>query len=216
MQSKKHLVFALSICALLLGACSLPASASPTPDPLYIESIVQTRIAAIPTNTQPPTVTPTLIAATPTVTPLTFLATPTLTLFYQPTVTSTPSLTECPLIITVKDTKAGDMLHILRCEDKLEYDLPPLAKGIYAVGPNLKFIVYVTNNGFVYASKIGNPYIALVANLVRERSFTAINKRVPPKFAISFFGEEPHYKLVLSEKKYGQKFTYFLPINITE
>ena len=215
MQVKRNLVFITLISALLLGACSLPAKdeATPTIDPQYIESVVQTRIAAMPTNTQPPTPIP---MATSTVTPLSFVATPTLTLFYQPTITSTPSLTECPIIITATDTKAGDVIHVQRCEDNLEYDLPPLATGIYAVGPNLKFLVYVTNNGMVYISKIGEPYLVLVVNLKREGKYKAINKRVPPVFSISFSGKEPQYKIVILEKKFWQRYSYDLPVNLTE
>lgn len=214
MQNQRLLILGLSTCVLLLGACNLvPPNATSTPDPARIEALVQTRIASMPTETQLPTPV-SAPTATPTITAP--LPTPTLTLFYQASATPTPSLTECPLIVALKDTPKGDLLHIRRCEDNLEYDLGPFAKGVYAAGPNYKFIVYVTDTGYVYASKVGNPYLALVVNLVRERKFVAINKGALPEFTISFEGEEPRYKLALYEDKYKQKFRYDLPLGITQ
>jgi hypothetical protein len=213
MQFKKHLLFPLIIGALLLGACNMPMEAPVTPtSTLPVEMIVQTRVAAIPTNTQ----FPTPIMPTATVTPLVFPPTPTLTLFYDSTVTATLSLVDCPLIITKTDTKEGDMLHILRCEDKMEYDIGPFAKGIYAIGPNQKFIVYVTDNGYVFVGSIGNRNMVRAANLVREKKFTAINRRVRPQFVISFWGEEPHYQLVLTEKRFDERGMYMLPVLLLE
>jgi hypothetical protein len=141
---------------------------------------------------------------------------PTPTLFFAPTATPTPQWLACPgIVITVTDTKKGDMLHILRCEDGLEYDLGPLAKGVYAVGPNDKFLVYVTIDGFVYAAKIGNQLMNNLYDLRYEHIFTVFNKKVSPDFKISFAGEEPLYKLVLLERNYYQKRVYELPSWIT-
>jgi len=119
-------------------------------------------------------------------------------------------------VITLTDTKKGDMLHILRCEDGLEYDLGPLAKGVYAVGPNDKFLVYVTIDGFIYAARIGDLYLKNLFNLGREHEFTVFNKRVTPDFKISFAGEGPIYRLVLVERNYDQKRVYELPVSITQ
>jgi hypothetical protein len=140
---------------------------------------------------------------------------PTVTLFFAPTATATQQWLTCPgIVITLTDTRKGDMLHIRRCEDGLEYDLGPLAKGVYAVGPNDKFLVYVTLSGFVYASRIGEPIFNNLYNLGREHIFTVFNKRVTPDFKISFTGEYPVYKLVLIEKNYNQKRIYDLPSTI--
>jgi len=108
------------------------------------------------------------------------------------------------------------MLHVLRCEDGLEYDLGPLAKGFYAVGPNDKFLVYVTIDGFVYASRIGDSYMYNLYDLAYEHIFTAFNKRITPDFDLSFVGERPNYKLILLEKNYDQKRVYDLPSRITK
>jgi len=132
------------------------------------------------------------------------------------TATPTQQWSACPgIVVTLTDTDAGDMLHILRCEDGLEYDLGPLAKGVYAVGPNDKFLVYVTIDGFVHASKIGDPYLYRLYDLAREHIFTVFNKSVAPDFKISFVGETPYFKLILLEKNYDQKRVYELPAALT-
>ncbi len=221
MQSKRYLILLFAIGFFVLGACNLPA-ASATPDSGALQMILTEAAASAPAPSAAPTVT--AIQPTPTVTlfyeSTATLAivqrTPTLTLFYAPSPTATPSWMDCPLIITKTDTDKGDMLHILRCEDKLEYDLGPFAKGVYAAGPNNQFIVYVANSGMVYAAKMGDQVLSVIVNLAKERFFTAVNKNALPKFEISFIGEAPNYKLVLIEKKYKQQKIYNLPMRVTK
>jgi hypothetical protein len=172
-----------------------------------IETSVSLSVTAISASLPTQTLTPMPSA--------TFTPSPTPTLFFAPTATTTSQWLACPgIVVTVSDTKKGDMLHILRCEDGFEYDLGPLAQGVYAVGPNDKFLVYVTISGFVYASKIGDPYLYILYDLGREHIFTVFNKKVSPDFKISFV-EAPTYKLVLLEKNYDQKRVYDLPTWIT-
>jgi hypothetical protein len=177
----------------------------------------QTTIAPANTFAPVPSLTSTPIV-TPTVSPsATIPPSPTLTLFYNPTATTTPSWSACPgIVIAQTDTTKGDMLHILRCEDNLKYDLGPLAKGTYAVGPNNKFIVYIAFDGRIFAAKIGERQLRFVFDLAAEKIFTIINKKLKPSFSISFVGEEPHYQLVLIERKYDQKRVYDLPVQIME
>ncbi len=212
MRIKKNflLVFITTI-VLLLNACNLGVS---KPDPNFpsslssIETSVMLTVTAMSASLPTSTLTP-----TPSITPM---PSPTTTLFFAPTVTSTQQWSACPgIVITLTDTKKGDMLHILRCEDGLEYDLGPLAKGVYAVGPNDKFLVYVSIDGFIYASRIGDLYQYTLYNLGREHEFTVFNKRVTPDFKISFAGEAPIYRLILLEKNYAQKRVYELPSQIT-
>jgi hypothetical protein len=121
----------------------------------------------------------------------------------------------CPgIVVSVIDTDAGDMLHVLRCDDGWEHDFGPLAKGRYAVGPNDKFIVYVSFTGLIYGAKIGEPYLYPLFNLKKEQIFTALNIGVEPDFKISFVGEAPTYKLILLETKYDQKRAYDLKSKI--
>ncbi len=199
--------------SLSLGGCGF-SSATPTPDVAYIEALVQTSIASMPTFAPSPTPPPAEVP--PTATATASLPTPTLTLIFQPSPTATPSLTECPLIVTLTDTKAGDLLHVRRCEDNLEYDLGPLAKGVYAAGPNYKFIVYVANNGYLYAARVGEDHLSLLKDLVKERNYTAVNRGVPPRFVISFRGEAPYYKIILYEGRFAQKYEYSVPAWMAE
>jgi hypothetical protein len=214
MRVKKNIfgLFFIIAAMFLLNACNLPfANPNPnlTPNIPSIETAVMLTVTAFYASV--PTSTPTPMPSA-TVTP-----SPTLTLFVVvPTLTPTQQWLACPgIVVKATDTKKGDMLHILRCEDGFEYDLGPLAKGVYAVGPNDKFLVYVTVDGFVYASRIGDPYMYNLYDLKNEHIFSVFNKKVSPDFKISIAGESPLFKLVLLERHYSQKRVYELPSGIT-
>ena len=212
MRIKKYsfpLLF-IVIAMSLLHACSIGA-AKPVSNLSPIHSI---ETAAILTVSAMPVISPTLVlTSTPSIT---HTPSPTTTLFFASTATSTPQWLACPgIVITQTNTRKGDMLHILRCEDGLEYDLGPLAKGVYAVGPEDKFLVYITVDGIIYAAKIGDLTLNKLYDLGREHIFTVFNKRVTPDFKISFTGEAPTYKLILVERNYNQKRVYDLPSRIT-
>ena len=208
MQFNRRFIFHFLLLTLIfVTACNIGV-ASPEATQL---AVVEDSTPTLPPSSPEPTSTATLI---PTVVP-TF----TVTLFYDiaPTITPTPQWTGCPgIVIQTEDTKKGDILHILRCEDKLEYQLGPLAKGFFAVGPNDKFLVYVSVDGIVYAARIGDRYLNPLYNLGREHEFTVFNKRVAPNFVISFSGDGPIYRLILLEKNYDQKRMYELPVGITQ
>ena len=195
-----YVLFFIIAGVFLLSACNLP-----TPTPLVSE------VPVIPTDTaMPPTAT---LTFTPQVT---LIPTPTVTLFFAPTVTPTQQWSVCPgIVVNPIDTDAGDMLHILRCEDGLEYDLGPLANGAYAVGPNDKFLVYISFDGIIYITRIGEQYLKPVFNLRREKIFTVFIIGDDPDFEISFVGDPSKYKLILLEKKYYQKRDYALPVDFT-
>ncbi|HMX18294.1 MAG TPA: hypothetical protein PKC52_03445 [Anaerolineales bacterium] len=206
-KSSLFLVFALAVLTLPT-ACNLGV-VQPEASPLPV-AIVETPTFVIPPPVEP-TATPTLI---PTIVP-----TATVTLFHSsiPTLTPTSQWTGCPgIVVKVDDTKKGDILNILRCDDGLEYQLGPLAKGVYAVGPNNNFLIYVSFDGIVYAARIGDRYLNPLYNLGREHIFTVFNKKVAPDFQLSFTGEGPIYRLVILEKNYDQKRMYELPIGLTE
>lgn len=192
----------------MLQACNLKISwqdeATPVP---AVPATLQ-----IPLQTQTP-FSPQLPTATPAVT---VLPTPTLTLMFAPTPTATQQWTTCPgIVISQKDTDAGQIIHILRCQDGFEYDLDPLAKGTYAVGPNDKFLIYITHDGMVYGLRIGETRLVPLYNLKKEKIFSMINKGAEPDFLLSFSDGVPTYKLVITERFYGQKRMYDLPANLT-
>jgi hypothetical protein len=214
MRVKKNIfvLFFITAAMFLLNACNLPA-ANPnpnlTPNIPSIETSVMLTVTAFYASVPTSTLTPTPSA--------TFTPSPTTTLFViVPTLTPTQQWLACPgIVVSVTDTKKGDILHILRCEDGFEYDLGPLAKGVYAIGPNDKFLVYVTIDGFIYGARIGDPYMYNLYDLTNEHIFSAFNKKVTPDFKISFAGESPLFKLVLLERNYDQKRVYDLPSGIT-
>jgi hypothetical protein len=206
MRVKKNIfvLFFIVAAIFLLNACNLPIAnpnSNLTPNIPSIETAVMLTVTAFYASV--PTSTPTPMPSA-TVTP-----SPTLTLFVVvPTLTPTQQWLACPgIVVSVTDTKKG--------EDGLEYDLGPLAKGVYAVGPNDNFLVYVTIDGFVYASRIGDRYLYNLYDLTNEHIFSAFNKKVSPDFQISFAGESPLLKLVLLERNYDQKRVYDLPSGIT-
>ena len=213
MQLKNHYlsVFFIIMGMFQLNACIFGISKDET----NMSPTLTNELPVIPTNTVTPAPSPTFtLTSTPLVT---LLPSPTVTLIFAPTFTPTPQWSACPgIVITKTDTNKGDMLHILRCEDGLEYDLGPLAKGVYAVGPNEEFLVYVTSSGFIYAARIGDRYLNKLYDLGREHIYSVFNKKVAPDFKISFVGEEPFYRLVLLEKRYDQKRVYELPLRITQ
>jgi hypothetical protein len=212
MQVKNYFLLFIIVVILLLNACNLGVpkpdlNLSPVLSSIETSAVLTvTAMAAIsstPTQTLMPSSTPMPSATT--------------TLMFAPTATSTQQWLACPgIVITLTDTKKGDVLHILRCEDGFKYDLGPIAKGFYAVGPNDKFLVYVTLSGLVYAARIGDPLLDNLYDLGREHIFTVFNKRVTPDFEISFAGDAPIYRLVLVEKNYNQKRVYNLPPRITQ
>jgi hypothetical protein len=200
--------FFILITLFLLQACNLAVS-----NPGGVSPAVLSQTPPSNTPTPFPSLTSTVTSA-PTVTPQ---PTITLTLFYDPTVTPTRQWSVCPgIVVTQTDTDKGEMLHILRCEDNLEYDLGPLAKGTFAVGPNEKFLIYITVDGMVYGSRIGENALIALYNLKREKIFTVFNLRLTPNFVISFIDNDPLYKLVLVEKNYNQKRPYELPLRLTQ
>ena len=213
MRFKKQFIslFLVVMLISLLNACSirLVNPNSNLPPTLPIETSAMLTVTAMSVSSPTSTMTPAPL--------VTFMPTPTVTLFYDSTVTPTPKWSTCPgFVITAEDTKAGDILHVHRCEDKMEYNLGPIARGFYAVGPNNKFLVYVTYSGIVYAARIGDQQLNKLYDLGREHIFTVFNKRVTPDFEITFAGELPIYTLVLIEKNYNQKRVYELPTWITQ
>jgi hypothetical protein len=146
---------------------------------------------------------------TSTITP-TFTPAPTSTFLFPPTPTSTKiPWTSCPgIVVTMEDTSDGDFLHVLRCEDGLEYKVGPLSKGVYAVSPNDQYLVYADINGILYAARIGSPALTIIRKTQHE--FFVFSKKVDPIFEFTFSGEPP-YVLELYEKRYEQNMPIDMP-----
>ena len=151
-----------------------------------------------PTETMTPTITPT------------FTVSPTSTSFFPPTATPTKiPWSSCPgIVVTVADTEEGDMIHILRCSDSLEYDIGPLPKGYFAVSPDEKYFVYGSISGVLYAARIGTPTLTVIKKVNKE--FYTFGRQVNPIFVFTFTGESP-YVLEVYESRFGQNMPIRMP-----
>ena len=126
--------------------------------------------------------------------------------------TDTPAAPGSPCVdvtITVKDTSKGDYLEV--CADGKEYEVGPLEKGAYAIGPNKKFFVYVTNSGTAYTARIGDTRLTLLGDV---KKFTIIKQGKIPSFDFKFFGDHP-YTVQIFELLYSQNEVFSIPRRIS-
>lgn len=125
---------------------------------------------------------------------------------------STPPLSAENITIILQDTKEGDFLIVSGGSVNYSYRLGPLAKGAYALGPNQKFIAYITNDGEIFAARIGNLNFIRVGDL--KKRLMAVIKRVEPIYVLSFH-EAAAYTLIIYERIFDEKDSIVLPRAIT-
>jgi hypothetical protein len=106
-------------------------------------------------------------------------------------------------------TSKGIVLTVNGGIENYNYSLGPLAKGVYALGPNRNFLVYVTNNGMVYLNKLGESNFQKVEDA--RRAFKALNKQVDPYFELSFHDTGFVYILFIYEGRFGEALQVILP-----
>jgi len=96
---------------------------------------------------------------------------------------------ECmELTVTLLDTPKGDYYQI--CAEYTEYyEVGPLEKGSYAIGPNKKFFVYISNSGLVYAHRIGTTGMKQIGD-ISSLAIIAMNKN--PDLDFQFNGDHPY------------------------
>ena len=111
--------------------------------------------------------------------------------------------------LSIKYTPKGGMLMIHTKTQN--YELGPLAKGSFAIGPNRKFFVYGTNNGIVYAARFGQPTLTTIGNV---KNFIILRKGGEIRPSFLFFGDNP-YTLRVTDMVTGQEQTFPLPRNLT-
>jgi hypothetical protein len=191
---------------LSLASCDLPFRLeieTATKTPTYQNSVV-----AEPTQiiSSPIIETPMLIVTnTANVT-----LTPQVTGSYTPTPSTTSSAS--PVTITMEDTPQGNYLVVKRTTDHLEYKLGPIADGVFAIGPNNEFFVYCTDDGQVYAAKIGVKILSPIGDV---KYFTAIRRDTKPSFSIVIFFNNNFYRANVQEKLFNQNEIILIPKNIT-
>jgi len=126
--------------------------------------------------------------------------------------TSTPSSTQVPtsgVSITINDTPKGEFLQITAMGNA--YEIGPLEKGAYAIGPNSKFLVYCTNSGIVYAARIGDTNLTKIGSV---KDLSAIVQGEAPQVDFQFFGDNP-YTVQIHDSLFNQNETLSIPSYIT-
>ena len=111
--------------------------------------------------------------------------------------------------ITVRRTSKGE--YLLVCAGEESYDVGPLERGAFAVGPNEKFFVYCSYSGKVYASRIGTTSLVLIGDV---SDFTIIAQNEAPNLEFEFTGNHP-YSLKIHEQIMNQDQTLSIPRTIT-
>ena len=85
----------------------------------------------------------------------------------------------------------------------------PVAKGAHAVGPNGRFLIYVSDSGGVFILHFGSPQFVQIANF--KRKLISAQMRVEPQFEISFAQAEFALYLIIREQRFAQYFQLVLP-----
>jgi hypothetical protein len=123
--------------------------------------------------------------------------------------TETSSDCSNSVVLTAKDTSKGEYLEV--CSNDQSYEIGPLAKGAFAVGPNNKFFIYCANNGLVYGVRVGDTKLQLIGDV---KDFSAILRDDIPIFQIEFTGSDP-YKVTIREIGYKQNKTFSVPRSVS-
>lgn len=189
------IVGALMVLLIEPGCRTLPAGGPM--QPVLVSSVLPSAQVVIPLTPIAPTPTSDAALATPT---------PSATQVIAPIGTDSPASS----ITVLEDHQpAGMFLTILGPGLPDGYRVGPLAKGAYAVGPNARFLVYVSNTGGVYVLRFGSPHFIVLANL--KRALVAPHRDDEPAFQISFSDAGFAMFLVIDEYNYGQRFVFTLP-----
>lgn len=124
----------------------------------------------------------------------------------------TAAATSLPAEVTITQTRESKGEYLLIIGGGYNYKLGPYAEGLYAIGPNKRFLVYVTDNAEVYAGKFGTTTLVKLAKLTIEFPGTLEES---PLFNLSFHDNGYSYTLVIREKKYNSRNSVILPRSIT-
>jgi len=112
----------------------------------------------------------------------------------------------------VQNTQKGDVLTVI-CSDGIEYDLPPVAKGAYAIAPNEKFLVYCTNYGYVYAVRAGSSTFTSVMNIKNKMGVFRMGET--PSLSVSILAGDNQYWARIYDRITGQSYSVKIPAKIS-
>jgi len=98
------------------------------------------------------------------------------------------------------------------CIGSKKYNYGALAQGVYLIGPQAKYFIYVSNSGYVFAARLGDPTLTRIGNV---RTFKAVHiPDIDPIFDIRYITGYPNLIQII-EKRYNQKATFTLPRRVT-
>ena len=191
-----YIIISLIVFILIYGSGIFVRAAAQSVGDQMAKAISNYSTANAPLPTLTPTSTPEFVQPTeipmtstsefvqPTEIPMT--STPE---FVQPTqipMTSTPEFVQPTETIGVScsnvsanfnHTSKGYILHVNSCSGS-GYNLGPLANGAYAIGPNQKFLVYVSaSDGRVYAAQIGDNTLTQIDDLKEKSSVFCFSEK---------------------------------------
>ncbi len=89
---------------------------------------------------------------------------------------------------------------------------PSLEAGVYAMGPHATYFVYVSNSGYVFAARVGDPALTRIGD-VRNFISIRLHEDMEPKFQIRFIAGYP-YEVQVVELTFNEKETFMLPTRI--
>ena len=202
-------VILVGLILIVLAAIFSPLSRAtffPGPSPLPAPSVP----AALQIQTESPTVTPTIAM----ITKVSVLPTSTATLFATSTVPVKVNFLPPSRNFTITEnrTQQGLFLNILGVNNQ-SYQLGPLEHGGYAVGPNDRYLVYVTDSGQVLAIRFGDPIFKRVKNLAK--TFGAALKGTQPIYNFAFYDSGFAITVIITEIIFSQTIPVVLPRSVT-
>ena len=206
-MNKKFLYVASILIILTLAACGPATPAISTID-LQNTAIAGAWTDIAMTQAALPTATATPILPTPTPT-----IQPTATIPLVIINTFTPTPIPSTVSVDIENTAKGDYLNISRSTDNLKYRLGPIASGAYVIGPNDNFLIYCTNDGYVYAAKFGAEYLTLIGDVSK---FSAMQRNVPPNLQLVIFMNTGRYQVDIREGRFSQNEIFVIPAKFTE
>jgi hypothetical protein len=126
----------------------------------------------------------------------------------SPANTTVPS--SCTTVaVTLEDTPSGDVLHIQQCSN-WKYDLPELAKGVYALDPHQRYVVYCANTGYVYFIKVGDANSLFVENLKEKMPYLNWQYDLPE---ISFYENGLNHSVIFRDRISGKQVALVVPLS---
>ncbi len=99
------------------------------------------------------------------------------------------------------------------CIGSQHYKYGALELGLYAMGPNTKYFVYVSNSGWVYAARLGDPALTRLGN-VKKFQAVILGYAIDPRWQIRFYPGYPNI-VQIAETQFHQDQTFTLPRRIT-